>query len=503
MKGKWRWVIVGVLVIGAVGGFFWFRNRGARDNEQEILRTAAVVRDDLEITVSASGNIEANQKAELRFETVGTVATVDVEVGDRVEAGDLLAHLEMEALALAVEEAEVRLEQAEEENVRQLREARLNLQAAEARLEQGELRLPGVASAAASIRSAEANLNRVQGGASEEDIAIARRQVEQAKNNLWGQQAQRDAICGVPNSGPSCDSAQATVQQLEESVRIAQLQLDKLLKGPETEDVAAAQAQLDQARAEYSRAASENAAQERNLETLQVDVERAQITIERLEEGVDPLLEIALERAQDNLDAALLTAPFSGLVAAVNLQEGVQAPTTLPALTLVDDTVFFVEVTVDETDIGKLEIGQAVEVIVDAYPEETLEGTVVTIAPAPATTSGNVGIVSYPVRIRLEPPEEVQIRDGMTASVLIRTRLLEEVLLVPNWAIRTDQDNQETYTYCYCIQEGQPVRREVTIGARNEQFTQILEGLEAGDVVALVTEERNLFEFGGGPPSGN
>ncbi|MFP4343926.1 MAG: HlyD family secretion protein [Anaerolineales bacterium] len=471
----WRWVIVGVVVIGVVGGFLWFRNRGDRNTGQEVLRTAEVVRDDLEITVSASGNIIANRKVDLNFDSRAEVVAINVEVGEYAEEGDVLARLDTTDLERAVTQAEVSLAQVE--------------------LRKEQLEEP----------------------TDEEDLRRAQNQVNQAANNLQVAQLNQTQVLSSSLLNEDLQSARDRFNDLETQYGMRQMEFEQGEVSDWTRDRAREraenaywemirleqQAQLEQERAQNEVTQAWNAYQEARdrLETLEKNADPLEIESRNLDIRA---AELSLERAQDNLEAALLTAPFDGLVADVNLQAGVQAPTTLPALTLVDDTLFFVEVTVDETDIGKLEIGQAVEVIVDAYPGETLAGTVVTIAPAPATTGGNVGIVSYPVRIRLEPAEEVQVRDGMTASVLIRTRRLEDVLLVPNWAVRTDQDSQGTYTYCYCVEAGQPVRREVTIGARNEQFTQILDGLEAGDVVALVTEERsNLFELGGGPPSRN
>jgi hypothetical protein len=77
------------------------------------------------------------------------------------------------------------------------------------------------------------------------------------------------------------------------------------------------------------------------------------------------------------------------------------------------------------------------------------------------------------------------------------------VVLIPNWAIRTDPTSRELFTYWYCVDgEQQPQRVVITLGERNESFTQVLEGLDAGAIVALVTEERlNLLELTG-PPSG-
>ncbi len=503
MKNIWRWLIAGLIIAGGIGGFLWLRNRRTQRQDTDILRRAEVIRDDLVISVAASGNVTANQKATLNFETPGVVAEVNVAVGDEVEKGEVLARLETESLTLALEEAQTRLDEAQKENVRQIEQAELNLKAAQLQLKQAQLRVPGLGTAAASVRNARANLERVQQGASEEDVRIAERQVEEARNALWGQQIQRDSTCGAVKFGQAteaqCDAAQAAVQQAEERVRIAELQLQKTRSGAAAPDVEAAEAQLAQAQSEYGRAASENEAQQEGLEVLQIEVARAELNLGRLEEGVDPLLELAVRRAQQNLDNARLTAPFAGVIGSVNLQQGVRVASSLSAVTLVDPSVFYIEVTVDETDISKLALGQRVETTVDAYPETTLIGEIETIAPAPTNVGG---IVSYPVHIRLEPERNdgVEIRDGMTASVLIQANRVEDVVLIPNWAVRTDQSTSETYTYR--LEGGAPKRVAVSLGERNESYTIVEEGLAVGDTVVLVTEERNLLEFTGPPSRG-
>ncbi len=501
MKKKWLWIAIGVVVIIIIVAVLFTRAQQGGTAQGDILRSADVIKGSLDITVPASGNVVANQKASLHFDATGSVDTIEVKIGDRVRAGQVLARLDAEALELALEEAQTTLDQAKTDHERRIKEAEIALESANLQLRQGQLRIPGVESAAAAVRSAEANLKAVQLGASEEAIAIAERQVEQAKNALWGVQLQRDATCGAEKYGGAtetqCDAAQASVQQSEEAVRIAELQLQEARKGATAEELETATAQLEQAQAQYKNARGENAAQIQGLDILEGNVEEAQIALDRLKEGVDPLLEIAVERAKHNLEAATLTAPFNGIVADIDLQIGEQASAGTAAAVIVDDSTFFAEVTVDETDIGTVAISQTVEVTLDAYPDVTIEGIVETIAPA-ATSTG--GVVSYPVRVRLSPTDEAAVRDGMTASVLIRTSTIEDVLLAPNWAVRTDQISGETYVYK--LVAGQPVRTPVTVGGRNETETQLLSGVEAGDTVVLITEQRFPFPGGGGEEGG-
>jgi HlyD family secretion protein len=419
-----------------------------------------VTRDDLEITVSASGNVIANQKADLRFDTPGKVTQVYVEVGDHVQAGQELARLDTGDLERAVRQAEISLEQ-----------AKLNLQ---------ELLKP--------TREEDLDLAQLSLNEATQALEVARigKESAQAEAQEMMRQAQQARDTALNNYNAEKDKPWA------EKLRIIYVEAEGQLG-------------ITQVNAELKI----QQAQDRWLNAYNRYMQ-AKDTIQKLEEGVDEdqirqtelqieQAELNLEKAQEALDKAILKATFSGLVATVNLQKGVQTPTTLPAITIVDDTKFYVDTSIDETDISKIDPNLPVTVTLDAYPDIELQGTVENIAPASVNTGG---VIAYPVRVQLKPTEGAEVREGMTASVIVQTSRLEDTLLIPNWAIRTDQTTGETYVYCQCQDnETQSLKRfAIILGERNENLTQVLSGLEEGMTVALVVEERNLLEFTG-PPS--
>jgi multidrug efflux pump subunit AcrA (membrane-fusion protein) len=167
-------------------------------------------------------------------------------------------------------------------------------------------------------------------------------------------------------------------------------------------------------------------------------------------------------------------------------------------LTLVDDSKHFIELSVDEIDIGVIDVDQSVNISLDAYPEAILKGRVDRIAPESIELAG---LTSYEVRVAISNSQDVALYEGMTASVNILTDQLEDVLVIPNWAIRADEESGQTY--CYKMIEGSPVQTPIETGERNETQTVILSGLNEGDTVALLTEERSLIpgDGPGGPPS--
>ncbi len=459
MKRVALWIIVAVVLIGGIGGFLWFRRNRAQAQSSDILREGDVSQGDLAITVSASGNVIAERKIDLTFDTIGTVSDVHVEVGERVDEGDVLAEMETNDLERALRQSEIALDQAE------LTLEELTKPVTDEDLQIARTALSG---AAQSLEVARIAKESAQSQANEM-VRIALENKDRV-----GQQYQNilsDIEAGkLP--GTAQDPAYAAFLQAEGELGIAQVDAE-LKRQQAQEQWLTTYNRYQEAKQNLSQL--EEGSSEEQIRQTELQVEQAQIN---------------LEQARENLEEAVITAPFDGIVAAVNLEAGAPAPASVPAITLVDDSQFYVEVTVGETDIGKVREGMEVEVILDAYPDTPLTGVVESIAPA-ATDVG--GIIAYPVKVRLEETNGTEVREGMTASVSIETSFLEDILLVPNWAVRTDQQTGETYAYCYCDGSETPQRVDITIGARNESYTQILSGLEEGDTVVLVTESRSLI----------
>ncbi len=470
MKKILRWLIPALLLIAALVGYRWYRQQEPRVR-LEVLRTGETLRGDLDIAVAVSGNVVANQRADIRFSVPGTVESINVVVGEHVEAGQVLAQLDPSALQRSVERSEIALAQAE------LRQKQLTDPPSEETLRQAR---NAITQAGSALSIARLNYTRVMSSSLlNEDLTSAEErfkhlqtqfgmrqlEFEEGKTSDWTRDRAREAADNAywawirlqQQASVERTRVQNDVTQAWNAYKEAQDRLSKLEQGPSESD----------------------------LESSALDVKTAQLS---------------LSQAREDRQAATLKAPFGGVVAAVNLQQGVAASTATAAITLIDDSVFFVNVTVDETDIGKIQLGQKTEITLDAFPNVKLDGEVVSIAPVANSVAG---IVAYPVRVQITPDDAVAIRDGMTASIFIRTRQIKDAILIPNWAIRTDPASKELFTYCYCLSaQSEPQRIVITIGERNESYTQVLEGLDAGVTVALVTEERvNLLELTG-PPSG-
>lgn len=210
----------------------------------------------------------------------------------------------------------------------------------------------------------------------------------------------------------------------------------------------------------------------------------------------------AIVQVKQNLDYATITSPIDGVVISRAVEEGqtVAAGFETPTLfTIANDlTQMRVIADVDEADIGQVKDGQRVEFTVDAYPDDTFEGTVQQVR-LEATTESSV--VTYEVVISAYNPD-LKLKPGLTANVTIYTLEKEHALAVPTKALRFVPDAEllsrigitvdgqsapaQTGKRELWVKNGDTlVQRTVSAGASSGELTEITEGLADGEVVAI------------------
>jgi HlyD family secretion protein len=464
------YIVVGVVLVALVAGVIVLRPQLIQDTGQET-RTAIVERGTLLVSVSASGGVEPQTTAELTFEMPGRVADVQVRVGDSVQSGDVLAQLDTRQMALQAQQARSALS---------ITEAQLAQLKAEPRPEEIAAAEADLQAATAQVDGAAASLAQLRGGATDAQIAAAEAQVAQAELQHKLAQLDFDRVNSTSDDEDRIEQAAYDLRTAEKSLAAAQAGLEDVKAGANAEDVRAAEANVEAAQAQRDAAQSRldlllAGPTQEQLADAEAQVERAQATLAQAE--------LALERAT-------LRAPFDGTVARVDVSAGEMAPIGRPAITLLDDTSFQVAISVDELDVGRLEVGQAAHVTVEAFPETPIDGMVTSIAPAATLDQG--GVVSYAVVVTLDRAK-VPIRADMTANVTIVVEELTDVLLIPMWVVRVDRRTGQTYVD---RQEGNEFKRfDITLGVRHEGVAQVLDGLSEGDEVVWVPEDQ--FDFGG------
>ncbi|MCL4870475.1 MAG: efflux RND transporter periplasmic adaptor subunit [Anaerolineae bacterium] len=501
-----RVVIVGIVLLLLAAGYFIIRRQQAQAAATiEVVRRATIEMGTIQATVNATGSIQPEALISLNFGLAGTVQQVNIVRGQWVEEGELLATLNSEELGLQVQQAENSLT-IQELTLQQRRNAApsaatlasaqadidatlANLQVAEANLAQAQ----------AGLLQAQAQRDLLLAGATNAEIAAAEAEIAARTVEVQTIQYNYDRIIEFGVGGLAEEQTRLQLFAAQEGLRAAQTRLAVLRAGPRPADIRAREAAI--ASAEASVLAAEG-----NIAAATANVSRAQAAYQRL---LDPptaeeiaILEAQVENARTNLELVRLRlrqsqiiAPMSGRVASVLINSGEQASPGVPVITLINEQAYHITVNVDEIDIDQITLGQTVEITLDALPGLPLKGSISEIAPT--STSALGGVVTYLVTINITDVDStVQLRPGMSANAAIVTQVVENVLIVPNWAIRLDRETGQAFVL---RENGDGTIAEVTIttGIRNEQFSELLSGLQAGQTVVITSEREGFNLFGG------
>ncbi len=194
-----------------------------------------------------------------------------------------------------------------------------------------------------------------------------------------------------------------------------------------------------------------------------------------------------LRAAEINLSYTRITAPIDGVIAQVSTREGetVAADFSAPTfVTIVDLDRLEVLAYVDETDIGRVSVGQTVLFTVDTYPGIEFAAMVSAIQPKAELQDS---VVNYVVRLQLEPVEAFVLRPEMTAHVRLVVAQRQQVVMAPRSAVVRRNGRQ----YVMREQAGDWLEQEITTGWRSADAIEILSGLKAGDIVQLNPIQEN------------
>jgi len=464
-------------------------------------KTVPVTRGDVRQVLVVPGEVVPMLQQDLRFPVGGRLAGLAIDPGDRVTQGQTLARLETEQLEQAVALAQVDLEvkQAVLERITagpsaaELATARAELAAAQLRLD--TLRAgtspaylaaaqAAVSGAAAELENAQYNLVVVQksdvvsknvrdreyehawyeanygeylkkyqqGEVDKTRLDLEWNALMTAKERLVSARAQAALVLGEANS---------RVARAEEDLRQAQARLAELTAGPSPEEVEAAE----------------------------LEVHRAQTRLEQLIAGPDATeltpaqaavraAEIVLAKAQADLAAATLAAPFNGTVLAIKAWPGGQVVANTPIIVLADLARLEVRATVGQEDVGLVQPGQPATLSFDARPGQSFPGRVNRVVPEGAERQG---VVTYEVFLALDQTPPGLLPDMTTDAELVVAER-GNVLTLPRRTIRA---RPNTTVSVPVLDGGQVVTRSVEIGLVGDLNAEILSGLREGDQVVV------------------
>ncbi len=391
-----------------------------------------------------TGRIAPVVEKELFFRTSGRVRHVFVRRNDMVKAGQVLADLEIEDLE------------------RELVSAQLELERAQVRLDAAESELQN------AIRRAQVSL-------------------EIAKLNL--------AIVKAQDPTPRKTQAEADLERAEIELRRAQEEYNAIASrsdaGMLPQAVALQQATLShaQAKAAYDLAMQAIATHQYEVAIQERQVELAQIALDELSKGVDPLLKNDVERASLNvqkLEAAIadaqIIAPFDGQVLSITLSEGRPVDAFKPVATVADPRALEVSADLVSTQLQDLAEGMPVTVVLVSRPGQEIKGSIRRL-PYPYGSGGGSTKVEEEdksTRVTLEANAvEAGFEMGDLARVTVLLERKDNVLWLPPQAVRTFEGRKVVV-----VQDGEAQRRvDIKVGIEGEDRVEIKEGLTVGQVV--------------------
>ncbi|MDV3347294.1 efflux RND transporter periplasmic adaptor subunit [Leptothoe sp. LEGE 181152] len=403
-----RALLLSLLLRLGVGIVLRFPSMPRGNNQTESLEslTVPVTHGPLAVRVEGNGTVISKDTVNLSPKTTGRLADLYVQQGDRVEAGQVVARMEIGSLAAELQQRKAQLDQAEADYARILAGNR------EEDILQAEARL---VSAQSQVDLTTTRLERF------EDLA---RQGAISQNDL----------------DQYVNEAQSAVANFNE----VQQQLKETTNGSRPEDIAAAAANVAAAQAQ-------------------------------------------IEVIETELADANILAPFAGYVTQTYATIGaIVTPTTTASATasatsssiLALSSGLEVEVDILEANIGQIQVGQSVEIVAEAFPNQVYTGRVQRIAPE-AIIENN--ITTFQVVVELLTGTD-QLRSGMTVDATFMGETLTDALMVPTVAIAT-QDGQLGVQMP--DSEGNAEFQPVTVGITQAGSTQIVEGLEAGERIFL------------------
>lgn len=380
--------------------------------------TVPVEAQSLQVRITASGTVQPIQTVNLSPKNPGILVELLVQQGDRVQKGQMIARMENDDAQAQVLQAQARVDRA----TAKLTQARVGS------------RPEDIAQAEARVRQAEARVKESQAR-----LGLAQQRLD--RNQVLADQGaiSSDRLDEILSE---VATASATLAQLQAGLQESRRSLEESQNGSRPEEIAAAEADLAEARG-------------------------------------------SLRAAEVKKQDGFLYAPFSGTVTQKFADEGafVTPTTSASEVTSATSTAVVaiaegleVLAQVPEVDIRQLRVGQPVEIVADSYPGQTFQGKVRLIAPE-AVVQQNV--TSFQVRVSLQTGQD-KLLSGMNTDVTFLGDQMANAVVVPTVAIVTNEGETGVLVP---NGENQPEFRAVTLGAAVENQTQILEGLEPGERV--------------------
>lgn len=418
--------------------------------------------------VGATGTVNANQSANLPWQTSGRVASVNVKLNEPVVKDQLLAELDPATISQAINTARAELVSA-----RKNLEDVLQSKTAEA---DAYLTLVRADDKVQTTKNARDRWNYKNSDWA--NVYKARSEFLQAANDLKNAQYEYDRLITHPSQDSDLSAAREKLAAAQlandKALRALNLLLGRTYNNSVAEDFARydlAKAQADDARRAWARLV--DSPSKDDIEAAQARVDAAEATVRM----------------------AKIMAPFSGTVTKVDAKVGDQVASGMISFRVDDLSHLYVKVEIPEVDVNQVKVGQRVELTFDAVLGKKFTGKVTQVEPVGIDKQG---VVNFTITIELNDGNG-EVRPGMTAAVNIVVSEIKDVLIVPNRAVT----KRGGAYVVFVLRNNQSIQIPVEIGASSDVESEIVKGdLKEGDLVIMNPPTQLFNRSGSSIPGG-
>ncbi len=468
------WIVLIVLVLAIGGGVAYYELSylpAHTTTSQAVLQTTVVRRGDISLNASGTGTLEPANQVSLGFGTSGTLIKLNVKVGDKVQAGQLLAELDNTTQQTAYLQAQRNLAQLT--SVSAIATAEEAVATATSGITNAKNYLmylisPDIFYWEQRVADDQTALDQAKAAAGSSPTSDQQKQIDDLAAKLAGDQK---SLAGrmlwytqsyVPNNFTVVSRNAVTHT------------VTKAVQAPTDADIAAA-------RAAYKVAQATLQEDQWYLDALNGKDVPGNATGANLNTFEQAKLD--LQTADANLKATQLYAPFDGTVMSVSAQLGDTVGSSV-VMVVADLNKLYLQTYVDETDYDKFKVGNAATIVFDALPTQTFNGKVVEVDPALNTSSGS-SVVSGLVGLE---PTSTDLLMGMGASVTVIAGQATNATLVSVNALHEYAPGKYAV---FVMRNGKLEVQNVEIGLQDLVNAEVLSGLQPGDVVSTgITETK-------------
>ncbi len=208
--------------------------------------------------------------------------------------------------------------------------------------------------------------------------------------------------------------------------------------------------------------------------------------------------EAQLDQMNDQLSKTKIVSPIDGVITSLDIKVGetaIASSTNIPGsslMTIANPASIYAEVLVDEADVATVEVGQRVEIVAIAYPDQPMQGIVRYIANTAKIAPGRQGL-SFTVKIDITDVGEVVLHPGMSSRAEIFTRQDQEVVAVPIQAIIFEEDRSELRSeyFIFVNDNGFARKTKVEVGLSDDEYQELISEID-GNIEVIVGPDQEL-----------